>query len=285
MQPIEFQTAHTRDVVVPRSRPDDVRGQFIGHRDFCFGRLRKRHTNGVADAIGQECTDTHGTFDASVLAFAGFRHTEVEREVHFLAAHRVYEQAHALHHHHGVRSFDRNHHVVKMHLGTDAQELHATLHNARWCVAITAHDAIRQATVIHTDAHCRAVGAANVEELHKAIFQARQFGGILLVGVLQFLERASRIHIIARIDAHFFHNRGRCVGHSGIKVHIGHEWRVKALTVQGFADVFEIFGLAQSLRSEPNVVGTGLNNVDTLRHARLRVGGECRRHALQTKWL
>ena len=172
-----------------------------------------------------------------------------------------------------------------MHLGTDAQELHATLHNAGRCVAITAHDAIRQATVVHPDAHCRAVGATNVEKLHKALFQAQQFGGILLVGVFQTLECARRIHIIAGVDAHFFHNGGSHVGHLRIEVHIGHKRRVIAAAAQGLADVFEILGLAHSLRGEPNVVGTGLYDVDTLCHARLRVGGEGGSHALQTKRL
>ena len=43
------------------------------------------------DAVGQESTDAHRTFDAAVLAFAGFRHTQMQGEVHFLAAHGIYQ--------------------------------------------------------------------------------------------------------------------------------------------------------------------------------------------------
>ena len=70
-----------------------------------------------------------------------------------------------------------------MHLGANTQKFHAALHDARGRVAVAAHDAVGQAAVVHSDAHGRAVGATNVEKLHKAIFQARQFGGIFLVGV------------------------------------------------------------------------------------------------------
>ena len=183
MKPIERHARHTRNVVVPRTGADDVRGQFVCYRNFGFGRLGERNTYGIADAVGQEGTDAHRTFDAAVLTFAGLRHTQMQGEVHFLAAHGVYQQAHALYHHHRVRGLDRNHHVVKMHLGANTQKFHATLHDARRCVAVAAHDAVRQAAVVHPDAHSRAVGATNVEQLHKAIFQARQFGGIFLVGV------------------------------------------------------------------------------------------------------
>ena len=172
-----------------------------------------------------------------------------------------------------------------MHLGANTQKFHAALHDARGRVAVAAHDAVGQAAVVHSDAHGRAVGATNVEQLHKALFQARQFGGIFLVGVFQLLEGARRIHIVAGIDAHFLHNARGHIGHLGVEMHIGHEGRVETAAVQGFADGAEVFGLTHSLRGEPHIVGTGLDDSDTLCHTGLRIGGECGGHALQSKRL
>ena len=111
---------------------------------------------------------------------------------------------------------------------------------------------------------------ADGEQLFEALFQACEFGGIFLVGVFQMLERAGRVDIVARIDAHFLHDAGRHVGHFRIEMHVGF-------------DVAEVFGLDGSLRGEAHIVASSLNDAHRLLHASRRVGCWEGGHALNAQ--
>ena len=50
----------------------DVIYQMACHRNLCSRFLAQAYTNGIADAISQESTDTYGTLDSAIFAFASF---------------------------------------------------------------------------------------------------------------------------------------------------------------------------------------------------------------------
>ena len=200
-----------------------IRGQFVGHRNFRLGSLAQAHPQRVAYAVGQQGAYAHGTLDASVFTLAGLRHAQVQREAHALAFHHLAEQTHGAHHHLRVRGFDAYHHVGEMLLHAYPQKLHAALYDACGCVAVAAHDAVRQRTVVYAYAQRRAVLPAYRQQTAEAFLQACQFGGILLVGVFELLELPGGVGVVAGVDAHLLHDGCGHVGHVGVKVHVGHE--------------------------------------------------------------
>ena len=176
-------TAGTRDEL--RLRGAQARGlqQGVGHRNLVLGRFAEADADGVADAVDEQGTDAHGTLQAAVLALAGFRDAEVEGEGHAFGLHGAAQQAHALHHHHGVGGFDADDDIQELLLHAHAQELHARLHDAGGRVAIARHDAVGERAVVHADAHGGAMLTADVEEGHEAVLNLAELGGVLLVGI------------------------------------------------------------------------------------------------------
>ena len=94
----------------------------------------------------------------------------MEGEGHTFALHGINKQAHALHHNHGVGSFDGDDDVEEFFSHTDTEKFQATLHDTGWCVAIVAHDAIGERTVVDADANGCAVFAADGEQFLEARF-------------------------------------------------------------------------------------------------------------------
>ena len=85
----------------------------------------------------------------------------MQRKTHSFTLHGIDQQTHTTYHHHRVAGFDGHYHVLEIFLHTNAQELHATLHNTFRRISIAAHDAVAQRTVVHTNADGRAVLTAN----------------------------------------------------------------------------------------------------------------------------
>ncbi len=238
--------------------------QLAGNGNFGLGLFRQRHADGIADALGEQGSDAHGALDAPVFALAGLGNAQMERIVHVFAVHGFHQKAHRLHHHHRVGCLDADHHIVELLAAADAQKLHATLHYALGGVAVAAHDAVGEAAVVHTDAHGCMVSLADVEEWHKLALYLLQFFGIFLVGILQMLERATGVYIVAGIHSHLLTAAGCHVGHLGIEVHIGHKGCEIASLAQTVANVFHVLGLARSLSGEPHILAASLDNADGL---------------------
>ena len=76
--------------------------QVSSHRNLCSRLLAEAYTKGIADTVSQQGTDTHGTLDSSILAFACFGYAEVEWVVHAFLLHFFYQEAHRADHHYGV---------------------------------------------------------------------------------------------------------------------------------------------------------------------------------------
>ena len=106
-------------------------------------------------------------------------------------------------------------------------------------------------------AHRSVVFLADVQELDKAVVQLAQLSGVLVIRILQVLERAGRVHIVAGVDAHGLGIVRRHVGHVGIEVHVGNERGHYPLAAQGGVDGHEVFGFPAALGGQADVFPTG----------------------------
>ena len=254
--------------------------QMSCHGNLGLGLFAERYAYGVAYSVGKQRAYSDGAFYASVLTFAGLCHSEMQRIVHVFSVHAADEQAHRAHHDHGVGRLDGYHHVVELLLLAYTQKLHAALHDAFGRVAVARHDAIGQRTVVHSYAYGRVVLAADVEERHEARLYLLQFGGILLVGVFQFLECPGRIYIVSGIHAHLFGIERGHVCHVRIEVHVCHERRVVTFGAQRGVDVLQVLRLACALCGESHELASRLYYAFGLKHACLGVVGVCGSHRL-----
>ena len=139
-----------------------IASQMLCHRYLGLRLFAQRHTNGVANAVGQQRAYAHGTFYAAVFALASLGHAQVQGVVHIGLIHLAHQQSHRLHHHHGVAGFDADYHIVKLLFLADAQKLHAAFNNAFGGVAIARHNAVRERAVVYAYAHGGMVLAADV---------------------------------------------------------------------------------------------------------------------------
>ena len=201
MEPVETTIGLSGDKDMSRLATDIV-DEVTCHGDLCLGLLGERHTHGVTDAVGKQCTDTHGTFDSSVLTLTGFRHTEMERIVHILFVHRLNEQTHGAHHDDGVARLDGDDDIVEVVLLTDTQKLHAALHDTFRCVAVAVTDTVGERAMVHTDTDCRVVLLTDVEKRHESVLDLLQFLGILLIGIFMFDKLTRGVYIVAGVDTH-----------------------------------------------------------------------------------
>ena len=78
--------------------------------------------------------------------------------------------------------------------------------------------------MVHTDAHSRMMFLADIEERHELAFDLLQLSRILFISIFQMLERAPRVDIVARIDAHLLAITGSDISRMGREVDVGHEW-------------------------------------------------------------
>ena len=260
------------DVAVTSSA-GDILHQFLRHRHLEFGVFAERHANGVAYALGKQCANAYSAFYAAILAIAGLGNAQVQREVHILGIHRLHQAAHGFHHNHCVRGFYRYHHVEEVLRHHHAEKFHHALHHSGWSVAITAHDAVAERTMVHAETHCSAVFAANGYEWHQCFGDFLYLAGIFFVAESEFLECSRHVNKVARIDAHLV-GLLRCLECClGIEVDISHQWHIVALIDKMLAYHAYVVGLAHTLSSESHKVGSGIGYAAALRHTALYVVG------------
>ena len=76
--------------------------QFAGHGNLALWLLGERDADGIANALRQQCTDTHSRLDAAVFAFTSLSDAQMQRIVHVFQVHRLHQQAHGSHHDHSI---------------------------------------------------------------------------------------------------------------------------------------------------------------------------------------
>ena len=127
--------------------------------------------------------------------------------------------------------------------------------------------------MIHTDADGSMMLLADVEERYEANLNLLKFVGILLVGIFLLDELAGRIHVVARIDAHFLTIESSHVGNVRIEVNIGYERSLIAVGTDAGIDVFHVLCLAGTLSGEAHQLATSLDNLLSLLNASLGIIG------------
>ena len=152
--------------------------------------------------------------------------------MHVLLVHRLDQQTYRLYHDHRVGGLDADDDIAELLTLEDAKKLHAALHNACGGVAIARHDAVGQGTVVDAYANSRMVLLAYINKRYELACYLVQLGGILLVGIFQVLEGTPGVDVVAGVDTHLLTVLGSHVGHMGCEVHIGHQRRLIAVSLQ-----------------------------------------------------
>ena len=134
--------------------------------------------------------------------------------------------------------------------------------------------------MVHADAQCRAMLAADVKQRNEVRAYFLNLAGIFLVGVCQLLECASRIDVVARIDANFLDHTCCLVGHAGIKVDVGHKRDSVAVVANGFLNLGESVHFARALCRQSDNFATGVGNAFHLFCRSLDIVGRCVGHRL-----
>ena len=140
-----------------------------GHRNLTFRLFAERYTDSVAYPIGKQRAYAYSRLHSAILSISGFRNAEMKGEVHVLGIHGCNQPAHSLHHHRDIRGFDGYDHVAEIMLETNAQKFHGALHHSCRSVAVTAHDAVREGTMVDPDTQCGVMLPAYIEQRQKPI--------------------------------------------------------------------------------------------------------------------
>ena len=182
----------------------------------------------------------------------------MQGKVHVFGIHGSHQATHGLDHDHHIAGFHADDHIVKVFGDKHTQELHHAFHHASRSVAIAAHDAVAQRTVVHPQPNGGAMLAANLDERQQRVADFLDFGAILLIGVGELLEGACRVYKIAGIDAHLV-GESRCrKGCTWIEMDVGHQRHIASLLAQQVANHADAFCFSHTLCCEPHVVGTGI---------------------------
>ncbi len=125
--------------------------------------------------------------------------------------------------------------------------------------------------MVDTDTYRRGVGLAEVEKRHKAVFNPLQLQGILLVGVLELTESASRIHKVSGVYPHLLDMERGLLGGARIEMYVGHKRHAAATLTQSAAYLPHIGGLPYPLGGKAVDVSPCGGNPFGLRHRSLGV--------------
>ena len=159
---VEAWKSHTRNKGVTRAAYH-IGGQLIGHGNFVLGSFAQTNANGIANTVSEKCANTCCTLDAAVLTFACLCHAEMKWEIHPLRLHDGAQKAHTAHHDHCVGRFDGDDNILEVFFLTNAQKLHAALHDALGRISVARHNTVAQRPVVYAYADGCVVGAADVE--------------------------------------------------------------------------------------------------------------------------
>ena len=171
---------------------------------------------------------------------------------------------------------------MKIPLYAYPQEFHYRFDHACGGIAVTAHDAVAQRTVVYAEAYGHTAVVAEFEKGNEACTDFFYFGGVFAVGVGQGTERTSGVNEVAWIDAYFLDFLGGGEGGVGIEMYVGHERSVDAAFAKFTAYFTEIAGMAHALSCQTDYVCSGRSYAFALGHGGFGVERGCICHRLQT---
>ena len=185
-------------------------------------------------------------------------------KTHTFLSHFCHQQSHALYHNDCIAGLYADNHIHELLAHTNTQKLHTAFHYALRSVAITAHDAVGQTSVVHTNAHGCAVFATNLQKRNQTVLYFLQFCLIFLVCILQMFELTSSIHIISRIDTYFLAIACSHFSHFGVEMHISHQRYVTASQTHSGIDFPHILRFTGSLGCQADIFSSRLRNPKNL---------------------
>ena len=239
-----------------------------GH--FSFGSFCERNPDGIAQAIFQQRPNAHSAFDATVFPISRFRHSQVQWIIHAFLVHVRYQQPIGLHHHLRIGGLHRNDHIVVIMLAADSQELHSTFNHAHRCVAVTTQDAVRQRSVICTNAHCPTEVLAFEHERSKPGFDAFQLIRIRCIGVCEFFEFLF-VGVVAWIHSNLLHIIGGNFRGVGCEVNVCNQRHIVPQCTQSIRNLVQCLRLFFGRSGDAHELATGLDHAHTFSNCQFHI--------------
>src|SRR6185312_9574522 len=149
------------------------------------------------------------------------------------------------------------------------------------CIAVTAHNTVRQRTVVGAYAHRRPILLAYIYKGGKFLVNALQLTLVLDVRIIYLIELLF-VGIVAGIYAHFFNNARGHFGSIRSKMDIGNQWGVITALPQLFFYFGQVLGFFNTGRCDTYILAARFYHPDRLLHRGYSVHGIGGGHALNT---
>ena len=134
--------------------------------------------------------------------------------------------------------------------------------------------------MVNTDTNGSVVLLTDIQEWDQLCLNLLQLGSILLVGVLQMLERTTWVNIVTRIDTNLLAVECSHVGGMSSKMHIGHKWSVISVGLKLCRYILHVLSLAGALCSKTNQLSASIDNALGLSYTTLSIIGINSTHRL-----
>jgi len=134
--------------------------------------------------------------------------------------------------------------------------------------------------MINTDTNGSVVLLTDIQEWNQLCLNLLQLGSILLVGILQMLERTTWVNIVTWIYTNLLAVKCSHVGGMSSKMHIGHKWSVISVGLKLCRYILHVLSLAGALCSKTNQLSASIDNALCLSHTTLSIIGINSTHRL-----
>mmetsp|Transcript_64549 Transcript_64549/g.172127 ORF Transcript_64549/g.172127 Transcript_64549/m.172127 type:complete len:546 (-) Transcript_64549:20-1657(-) len=256
-------------------------GEAVARCVLLLGVLGKRHSDGVAQAVGKQGADTDGRFHAAVLALARLGDTQVEGVIPTEAVLLSSEEAVGLHHHEGVGRFHREDKVVVVERAADVGELDGRFDHAARRVAVKREYARGERAVVGTDAHRAVELLALLHERRERLDEELALCDEVVLRLVQLLlERLAAVDKVARVDSNLLDGVGDGEGDLRLEVHVGAQRDRVALRVQPLPDLLARLRVLHADDRDAHEIKPLVGAPDDLLDRALDVRGERGRHRL-----
>ena len=206
----------------------------------------------------------------------------MEGVVHPFGVHAGYEQAVGLNHHLWVGGLHADHQVVVVVVAANTQEFHGAFYHAFRRVAVAAHDAVRQRTVVGSDAHGPTESLAFQHQRRESLADAFEFLCVRCIGVLDVFE-SFFVGVVAGVDADLLDVVRSDFGGVGRKVDVGDKGHIVPFFMQGRRDGLQGFRFLFGRRRDPNQLASRVDHAFAFGHRFFDVHRIGSRHRLNAQ--
>ena len=244
---------------------------------FEFRIFRQGNTNGIAQTIGEERTNTNCRFHASVFSFSRLGDTQMERIIPAETILLGRQKTIRLHHNEWVTGFHGEYKVMEIQRTANIGKFNGGFHHTAGGISIKGQDPGGEGAVIGSDAHTTVQGFTLLYQRFQSFYQVGAFREVVFLGLINlFLKILATIGEIARIDANLLHGISDHECHDGLKMHIRTKRNIIALLKESLPNFHTGVGLAFALHRDADqikaLVGTAHDLLNGGVHVR-RIGG------------